>query len=146
MARLHRLLRDAWAMAVPSWRSEERWVARALLVSDGGLNLGMSTSTSCSTSGAMRCSTRTTRCWSSSSSAARHEGGHHGAVELRYVSTGADGGRAAPLHVELLDTDAPPGGIGVPGVPPVAPAIANAIFVLTGQRTRTLPLMLAGVA
>ena len=50
------------------------------------------------------------------------------------------------LHVELLDTAAPPGGIGEPGVPPVAPAIANAIFVLTGQRIRTLPLMLAGVA
>src|SRR2546428_2035513 len=54
----------------------------------------------------------------------------------------ADAPRA--LHVELLDTDAPPGGIGEPGVPPVAPAIANAIFVLTGQRIRTLPLMLAG--
>ena len=49
------------------------------------------------------------------------------------------------LHVELLDTAAPPGGIGEPGVPPVAPAIANAIFVLAGQRIRTLPLMLAGV-
>src|SRR3989442_6202081 len=55
----------------------------------------------------------------------------------------ADAPRA--LHVELLDTDAPPGGIGEPGVPPVAPAIANAIFVLAGQRIRTLPLMLAGV-
>jgi len=71
MARLHRLLRDAWAMAAPYWRSEERWVARALLVSAVGLNLGMSTSTSCSTSGTMRCRTRTTRCSSSSSSAAR---------------------------------------------------------------------------
>ena len=56
----------------------------------------------------------------------------------------ADAPRA--LHVELLDSDAPPGGIGEPGVPPVAPAIANAIFVLTGQGIRTLPLMLAGVA
>jgi isoquinoline 1-oxidoreductase beta subunit len=49
------------------------------------------------------------------------------------------------LHVELVDSDGPPGGIGEPGVPPVAPAIANAIFVVTGQRIRTLPLMLAGV-
>ena len=49
------------------------------------------------------------------------------------------------LHVELVESDGPPGGIGEPGVPPVAPAIANAIFVLTGQRIRTLPLMLAGV-
>src|SRR5438445_232371 len=32
MARLHRLLRDAWAMAVPYWRSEDRWAARALLL------------------------------------------------------------------------------------------------------------------
>src|SRR5205823_5458435 len=47
------------------------------------------------------------------------------------------------LHVEILDSDAAPGGIGEPGVPPVAPAIANAIFALTGQRISTLPLMLA---
>src|SRR5256885_9740820 len=89
MARLHRLLRDAWAMAAPYWRPEERWVARALLVSAVGLNLGMSTSTSCSTSGTRRCRTRTTRRWSTSSSAVRHEGGQPGAVDLLYHSTGA---------------------------------------------------------
>ncbi|MBX3026071.1 xanthine dehydrogenase family protein molybdopterin-binding subunit [bacterium] len=33
----------------------------------------------------------------------------------------------------------PIGGIGEPGVPPIAPAIANAYFTLTGQRVRTLP-------
>ncbi len=44
------------------------------------------------------------------------------------------------IHVELVDSDLPPGGVGEPGVPPVAPAIANALFALTGQRRRELPL------
>ena len=49
----------------------------------------------------------------------------------------------APLkiNVELVPhNDNPPAGIGEPGVPPVAPAIANALFALTGKRVRTLPL------
>src|ERR1700736_122829 len=41
MARLHRLLREAWAMAAPYWRSEDRWVARGLLVVVVALNLGI---------------------------------------------------------------------------------------------------------
>jgi len=41
MARLHRLLRDAWAMAGPYWRSEDRWAARGLLVVVVALNLGI---------------------------------------------------------------------------------------------------------
>jgi isoquinoline 1-oxidoreductase beta subunit len=44
------------------------------------------------------------------------------------------------IHVEIVQSEAAPGGIGEPGVPPVAPAIANAIFALTGQRIRELPL------
>lgn len=43
-------------------------------------------------------------------------------------------------HVELVESEAAPGGVGEPGVPPVAPAIANAVFSLTGQRVRELPL------
>jgi isoquinoline 1-oxidoreductase beta subunit len=44
------------------------------------------------------------------------------------------------VHVELVASDAKPCGAGEPGVPPVAPAIANAVFALTGQRVRELPL------
>jgi putative ATP-binding cassette transporter len=41
MARLHRLFRDAWAMAGPYWRSEDRWAARGLLVVVVAFNLGI---------------------------------------------------------------------------------------------------------
>jgi isoquinoline 1-oxidoreductase beta subunit len=49
------------------------------------------------------------------------------------------------MNIELIQNELPPGGLGEPGVPPVAPAIANAVFALTGQRIRELPLMRAGV-
>lgn len=49
---------------------------------------------------------------------------------------------AAPreTHVHLVDAGGPMGGVGEPGVPPVAPALTNAIFAATGKRIRTLPL------
>jgi isoquinoline 1-oxidoreductase beta subunit len=47
------------------------------------------------------------------------------------------------IHVELIPSEGPPGGIGEPGVPPVAPAIMNAVFAATGERVRTLPLLRA---
>jgi isoquinoline 1-oxidoreductase subunit beta len=50
---------------------------------------------------------------------------------------------APRVNVEFLASDAPMGGLGEPGVPPIAPAVANALFALTGQRLRTLPLRLA---
>jgi len=48
---------------------------------------------------------------------------------------------AAP-HVEtwIVPSQRDPGGVGEPGVPPLAPAVANALFVLTGLRHRALPL------
>jgi isoquinoline 1-oxidoreductase beta subunit len=49
---------------------------------------------------------------------------------------------APRLDVELIDSDAPIGGLGEPGVPPIAPAVANAVHALTGQRLRSLPLRL----
>jgi isoquinoline 1-oxidoreductase beta subunit len=44
------------------------------------------------------------------------------------------------VDVQLLASRAPPTGVGEIAVPPVAPAIANAVFALTGERPRRLPL------
>lgn len=44
------------------------------------------------------------------------------------------------VDVHLVPSNAPPTGVGEPGVPPVAPALGNAIFRLTGKRVRRLPL------
>ncbi len=43
-------------------------------------------------------------------------------------------------HIHLVSSDAPPAGVGEPGVPVMAPAICNAIFAATGKRLRELPI------
>jgi len=41
----------------------------------------------------------------------------------------------------IVPSTAPPGGVGEPGVPPVAPAVTSALAKLTGRRVRRLPLV-----
>jgi isoquinoline 1-oxidoreductase beta subunit len=48
--------------------------------------------------------------------------------------------RDTRVHIVPVSFDVPPGGVGEPGVPPFAPALANAIFAATGKRIRTLPI------
>lgn len=44
------------------------------------------------------------------------------------------------VEVYIVHSKGKPGGIGEPGVPPIAPAVCNAIFTLTGKRIRSLPI------
>ena len=49
-------------------------------------------------------------------------------------------GQSPKIHVKVLEGGGPIRGVGEPGTPPAAPALANAIFNATGQRIRELPL------
>jgi isoquinoline 1-oxidoreductase beta subunit len=50
--------------------------------------------------------------------------------------------QAPVVDTHIIESEAHPEGVGEPGTPPVAPAVANALFALTGQRLRQLPLRL----
>ena len=73
----------------------------------------------------------------------------HGEITVeagRVRETNFDGYRLLGMHeaprveVHFLPSTEPPTGLGEPPVPPVAPAVANAVFALTGARIRRLPL------
>jgi isoquinoline 1-oxidoreductase beta subunit len=47
------------------------------------------------------------------------------------------------VETDIIASNAAPEGVGEPGTPPIAPAVANALFTLTGERLRALPLKLS---
>jgi isoquinoline 1-oxidoreductase beta subunit len=53
---------------------------------------------------------------------------------------------APPIEVHFIESAADPSGCGETGVPPTAPALANAIFAATGKRVRKLPIRAADLA
>jgi isoquinoline 1-oxidoreductase beta subunit len=76
----------------------------------------------------------------------------HGAITLqegRVVEGNFNGYRVLRLNemprvdVEIVESREKPGGAGEPATPPIAPAVANAVFALTGKRLRALPFRLA---
>ena len=49
---------------------------------------------------------------------------------------------APKIHVYLVENDKAPKGVGEPGLPPIAPAVVNAVYAATGNRIRNLPIQL----
>jgi CO/xanthine dehydrogenase Mo-binding subunit len=46
------------------------------------------------------------------------------------------------IDVHIVSSGMEPGGVGEPGTPPIAPAVANAVYAATGKRVRQLPIKL----
>lgn len=44
------------------------------------------------------------------------------------------------VEVYIVKSTEAPGGVGEPGLPPIAPAVTNAVFAATGKRVRKLPI------
>jgi isoquinoline 1-oxidoreductase beta subunit len=49
------------------------------------------------------------------------------------------------MEIHIIDSGANPGGVGEPGLPPIAPALGNAVFAATGKRIRKLPFDITNI-
>ena len=67
---------------------------------------------------------------------------HQGVVQQKNFTSYALIGLAQSPQVDayIVPSTRHPGGVNEPGVPPLAPAVANALFALSGKRLRSLPL------
>ena len=54
-------------------------------------------------------------------------------------------GEVPPATIVVMASEEEPGGVGEPGLPPIAPALCNAVFLATGKRVRTLPFDLSSI-
>jgi isoquinoline 1-oxidoreductase beta subunit len=55
-------------------------------------------------------------------------------------------GSVPDVNVHFIQSEYPPTGLGEPALPPLAPAVCNAIYAASGHRVKTLPLSREGYA
>ena len=73
----------------------------------------------------------------------RHWSGEDDIATLQASAAALRMNECPAIECAVMPSTEAPEGVGEPGLPPIAPAVANALFALTGQRLRNLPLRLA---